>query len=58
MTTNTQHDVIIAGAGPIGLFLACELSMRNVSVIVLERDADSSNPWLDTSASNIVRSIH
>lgn len=33
-----QHDVIIAGAGPAGLFLACELEMRGVTVLVLERD--------------------
>ena len=45
MASGKQHDVIIAGAGPIGLFLACELDMRGVSVIVLERDADPSNQW-------------
>jgi 2-polyprenyl-6-methoxyphenol hydroxylase-like FAD-dependent oxidoreductase len=45
MASNARHDVIIAGAGPIGLFLACELAMRNVSVLVLERDAHPSNPW-------------
>ena len=31
------HDVIIAGAGPVGLFLACELRLAGVSVLVLER---------------------
>ncbi|KAI1134977.1 monooxygenase [Hypoxylon sp. FL0543] len=39
------YDVIIAGAGPIGLFLACELKMANVSVLVLERDATPDSVW-------------
>jgi 2-polyprenyl-6-methoxyphenol hydroxylase-like FAD-dependent oxidoreductase len=30
-------DVVIAGAGPVGLFLAAELKQAGVSVIVLER---------------------
>jgi 2-polyprenyl-6-methoxyphenol hydroxylase-like FAD-dependent oxidoreductase len=34
------HDVVIAGAGPVGLFLACELRLAGVSVLVLEQ-ADS-----------------
>lgn len=41
----STHDVIIAGAGPIGLFLACELALRNISVLVLEREKDVSSPW-------------
>lgn len=32
------HDVIIVGAGPVGLFLACELRLAGVSVLVLERE--------------------
>jgi 2-polyprenyl-6-methoxyphenol hydroxylase-like FAD-dependent oxidoreductase len=32
--------VIIAGGGPVGLFLACELRLAGVSVLVLERMAD------------------
>lgn len=40
-----SHDVIIAGAGPVGLFLACELSLRGVSVLVLERDANPDSLW-------------
>ncbi|KAI0831532.1 monooxygenase [Hypoxylon sp. FL0890] len=40
-----SYDVIVAGAGPIGLFLACELKMANVSVLVLERDATPESPW-------------
>jgi 2-polyprenyl-6-methoxyphenol hydroxylase-like FAD-dependent oxidoreductase len=38
------HDVIIAGAGPVGLFLACELRRANVSVLVLERARDPVSP--------------
>ena len=38
-----EYDVIIAGAGPIGLFLACELAMRDLSVVILERDL-TANP--------------
>jgi 2-polyprenyl-6-methoxyphenol hydroxylase-like FAD-dependent oxidoreductase len=30
-------DVVIAGAGPVGLFLACELRLAGVSVLMLER---------------------
>jgi 2-polyprenyl-6-methoxyphenol hydroxylase-like FAD-dependent oxidoreductase len=29
-------EVVIAGAGPVGLMLACELTMRGVSTLVLE----------------------
>ncbi len=39
------YDVIIAGAGPIGLFLACELRLGGASVLVLERDATAESPW-------------
>jgi 2-polyprenyl-6-methoxyphenol hydroxylase-like FAD-dependent oxidoreductase len=38
-------DVIIAGAGPVGLFLASELAAAGVSVLVLERDAQPDSPW-------------
>ncbi len=34
------HDVLIAGAGPVGLFLACELRLAGVSVLVLEKAVD------------------
>lgn len=38
------YDVVIAGAGPVGLFLACELGMRAVSVLVLDRADDPRSP--------------
>ena len=38
------HDVIIAGAGPVGLFLACELRLAGVRVLVLEQAADPRSP--------------
>jgi 2-polyprenyl-6-methoxyphenol hydroxylase-like FAD-dependent oxidoreductase len=34
------YDVIIAGAGPVGLFLACELRLAQLSVLVLEQMPD------------------
>ena len=34
------YDVIIAGAGPVGLFLACELRLARVSVLLLEASED------------------
>jgi 2-polyprenyl-6-methoxyphenol hydroxylase-like FAD-dependent oxidoreductase len=38
------HDVVIAGAGPVGLFLACELRLAGVSVLVLEQAQDPRSP--------------
>ncbi|OPY99289.1 FAD-dependent oxidoreductase [Bradyrhizobium sacchari] len=34
------YDVVIAGAGPVGLFLACELRLAGFSVLVLEQAQD------------------
>ena len=31
------YDVIIAGVGPVGLFLACELALAKCSVLILEK---------------------
>src|SRR4051812_47415353 len=39
-----MYDVVIAGAGPVGLFLACELQLVGVSVLVLERMEDPHSP--------------
>ena len=38
------HDVVIAGAGPVGLFLACELRLAKRSVLVLEQAEDPHSP--------------
>ncbi|QDP94725.1 FAD-dependent oxidoreductase [Microlunatus elymi] len=35
-----DYDVIIAGGGPVGLMLACELRLQGVGVAVLERRTD------------------
>src|SRR3569832_469667 len=40
------HDVIIAGAGPVGLFLACELRLAKLSVLVLERAEEPASPLM------------
>src|SRR4051812_20332257 len=32
-----NYDVIISGAGPVGLFLACELALAGCSVLILEK---------------------
>lgn len=37
------YDVVIAGAGPVGLFLACELRLAKISVLVLEQARDPSS---------------
>jgi 2-polyprenyl-6-methoxyphenol hydroxylase-like FAD-dependent oxidoreductase len=39
----TDDDVIVVGAGPTGLMLACELAMRGIAVRVLERRTDVPN---------------
>lgn len=37
------YDVIISGAGPVGLFLACELALANCSVLILEKTENPSS---------------
>jgi 2-polyprenyl-6-methoxyphenol hydroxylase-like FAD-dependent oxidoreductase len=39
-----MYDVVIAGGGPVGLFLACELELAGASVLVLERMKDPHTP--------------
>ena len=38
------HDVVIAGAGPVGLFLACELALAKLDVVVIEQADDPVAP--------------
>jgi 2-polyprenyl-6-methoxyphenol hydroxylase-like FAD-dependent oxidoreductase len=38
------YEVIIAGGGPVGLFLACELRLAGVPVLVLEQMEDHRTP--------------
>ena len=38
------YDVVIAGGGPVGLFLACELRLADLSVLVLEQAQDPHSP--------------
>ncbi|MFF9163499.1 FAD-dependent oxidoreductase [Streptomyces longwoodensis] len=42
MTTTPDHSVIVVGAGPTGLALACELAAAGVSCTVLERRLTTS----------------
>ena len=40
-----QYDVIIAGAGPVGLFLAGELALAKCSVLIVERSQDPQSAF-------------
>src|ERR1700733_14741788 len=40
-----RYDVVIAGGGPVGLFLACELRLAGLSVLVLEQAKDPYSPF-------------
>ncbi|MFF3830601.1 FAD-dependent monooxygenase [Streptomyces sp. NPDC002458] len=40
-----MYDVTIVGAGPVGLFLACELGLAGCSVLLLEREPELRSPW-------------
>lgn len=41
---HSVYDVIISGAGPVGLFLACELALAKCSVLILEKMEDPYSP--------------
>jgi 2-polyprenyl-6-methoxyphenol hydroxylase-like FAD-dependent oxidoreductase len=38
------YDVIISGAGPVGLLLACELALAKCSVLILEKAENRHSP--------------
>lgn len=40
----SQYDIIICGAGPVGLFLACELALAKCSVLILEKAEHAISP--------------
>ncbi|MFE4258121.1 FAD-dependent oxidoreductase [Streptomyces sp. NPDC056883] len=40
-----MYDVVIVGAGPVGLFLACELGLAGCSVLVLEKEKEVHSRW-------------
>jgi 2-polyprenyl-6-methoxyphenol hydroxylase-like FAD-dependent oxidoreductase len=45
MSVNTETSVVIAGAGPVGLGLACELGLRGIDCLLVEkRDGSVSVP--------------
>ncbi len=41
---HSEYDVIISGAGPVGLFLACELALAKCSVLILEKAENPQSP--------------
>lgn len=52
MQQNYDCDVLIAGAGPVGLFLAAELGMRGVSAQVFDdKSGTSSHPAANANSS-------
>lgn len=40
----SDYDVIVSGAGPVGLFLACELALAKCRVLILEKTENSHSP--------------
>ena len=44
VNTMTIYDVLIAGGGPVGLFLACELRLAGASVLLLEKNSTPGTP--------------
>src|ERR1700728_3518292 len=57
MSTTMTYDVLIVGGGPVGLFLACELRLAGVSVLLLEKNQNPSTPlksgWMGARGLNI-----
>lgn len=52
-------DVVVAGGGPVGLMLACELGIGGVSVVVLERRTEV-DPTIKAGSLNVpsVQALH
>ena len=48
---NRGYDVIVAGAGPVGLSLAIDLGRRGIRCLLMERNA-STAPWPKMDRSN------
>ncbi|CAM4504626.1 FAD-dependent monooxygenase [Nocardia ninae] len=46
------YDVVIAGAGPVGLMMACELRLAGVDVLVVER-LDEIDPTMKAGGINV-----
>lgn len=44
MNKTKTYDAVIAGGGPVGLFLACELRLAGASVLLLEKNETPSTP--------------
>lgn len=44
MKNQPVYDVIISGAGPVGLFLAMELALANCTVLILEKASHPQSP--------------
>lgn len=44
MNNQPVYDVIISGAGPVGLFIACELALAKCSVLILEKADNPQSP--------------
>jgi 2-polyprenyl-6-methoxyphenol hydroxylase-like FAD-dependent oxidoreductase len=52
----TEVDVVIAGAGPNGLMLACELALAGVSPVVLDEDpVPTSEPKANGLVGQVIR---
>ena len=51
------YDVLIAGGGPVGLFLACELRLAGLSVLLLEKNESPSTAlksgWMGARGLNV-----
>ena len=43
LSKSCEFDVIVVGAGPVGLFLACELAMTGCKVLILEKSTSPTS---------------